>query len=985
MNLSYLVEFTAGLLRVSCQASVVVGLVLLVQWLFQKRLPPRWRYALWTVVLLRLALPVVPGSPFSIFNYTQGLAVLSRHGLDSAGSRSDWPGAASTPTTAAQPSGLEARGTDDSNRKTEARNIEPGARTAPSARIPGGDREAADTAVRAPTDSRSTHATLRTVHVSLAVLWLAGALFLAGRIFSFPRQLNAQLAQHESPAPPALFDVLEQSKRLIGVNRVLPIVQSRAVASPALLGFIRPWLLLPEGMAERFTPQELRLVFLHELAHLKRRDIAVNWLMTLLQVLHWFNPLVWIAFSRIRADRELACDELALSHAPEADRQPYGQTMIKLLESFARPTAIAGLVGILEDKQQMKRRIAMIAEFTKTSRWSALAPAMLLLSLGMSTLTDAQTEKVDGTNKTTVSKSNSELTLRKFADLPVKFWVEDVSHDGRYLLGNTARGTTLRGFNQTTPVMLEIATGDLRRYDAPHALKLSPDGRQVLCGRFKHGISWIEELFLMDIEAGKTRSLYRNEQVQAIWVQDWSPDGQHILVMWTKQEEIPREIALISVADGTARKLDITPQSGNPSQCKFSADGRWVVYDIWPKGSKTSDIHLLAVDGSRDIPLVQHPAGDRLLGCPPGTDQVIFMTDRRGAWDAYSIRISGGNPKSEPALLKEGIGRVTRALGFAANGKFFYITDARLVDVYFAKLNPDSATVEGSPVKAAHLEGQNHYPAWSPDGRFLAYVSSEYLQGGTILIRDITAGTVRELSSDATTLSFPHWSPDGRSLFALSYRAEDSKAVRIELENGKSTELGGESVWYNVWPAWSWTLDGKAYYRQEGNQAIVRRDLETGEKTKTRIPANRWSSALSPDCKLIAFSVTATNSAGTVERTISVAPLSGGESRQLAKLQGPEAIEEIHLYYSTDEGLGWTPDGQNVLFVKGSPNDDRLRSLWRVSAAGGEPKPLGIEMEKLRQPLISPDGRHLAFTAGGTRTEIWVMENFLPPQKTAAK
>lgn len=73
------------------------------------------------------------------------------------------------------------------------------------------------------------------------------------------------------------------------------------------------------------------------------------------------------------------------------------------------------------------------------------------------------------------------------------------------------------------------------------------------------------------------------------------------------------------------------------------------------------------------------------------------------------------------------------------------------------------------------------------------------------------------------------------------------------------------------------------------------------------------------------------------------------------------------------------------VFVKGNTNDQSLRSLWRVPVAGGEPEDLGLEMEKLRQPVISADGRKIAFTAGGRKTEVWVMENFLQNGQAAAK
>jgi len=111
--------------------------------------------------------------------------------------------------------------------------------------------------------------------------------------------------------------------------------------------------------------------------------------MTLLQIVHWFNPVIWLASSRMRTDRELACDALALSLIRDYERQPYGQTIIKFLEGFVHPVAVPGLVGILEEKAQMKRRIHMIARFKETSRWPILAVA-LFIGLGLVTLTDAR-------------------------------------------------------------------------------------------------------------------------------------------------------------------------------------------------------------------------------------------------------------------------------------------------------------------------------------------------------------------------------------------------------------------------------------------------------------------------------------------------------------------------------------------------------------------------------------------------------------------
>src|ERR1019366_4051884 len=174
------------------------------------------------------------------------------------------------------------------------------------------------------------------------------------------------------------------------------LVETPAVGSPSLFGFVRPRLLLPEGLTRSFTPEELRYVFLHELGHIKRHDIMTGWLMTVLQILYWFNPLVWVAFHRMRVDRELACDALALSYAKEEENQPYGRTIIKLLEGFGCSTWAPSMAGTVEHKNQMKERINMIAKFRRTNQWPALA-GVLFIALGLVTLTDAQTgEKKSG-------------------------------------------------------------------------------------------------------------------------------------------------------------------------------------------------------------------------------------------------------------------------------------------------------------------------------------------------------------------------------------------------------------------------------------------------------------------------------------------------------------------------------------------------------------------------------------------------------------
>lgn len=324
-----------GLIRLSAEASILILLVLAAQWICGRRLKPRWRHALWLLVLLRLALPWTTPSPASLFNVLR------------------MPASASDATTEPAPV------------QTTSNPVESGETTA---------------------------ATVSSPAVSwLGWLWVTGAFVLASCALVNQLKFRHRIRHVRPLTDGPTLSLLEDCKALMGLGTPVTLIETEAIQSPTLFGFVRPRILLPTGLVSSFTPDELRHVFLHELAHIKRLDILTGWVALLLQAVHWFNPLVWLAFYRLRADRELACDALALSHARLGEHESYGLTIIKLLEGFGQPVWGPGLAGILENKKQMKERITMIAKFHKSERGLALAVS-LLAGLALVTLTDAQTQ-----------------------------------------------------------------------------------------------------------------------------------------------------------------------------------------------------------------------------------------------------------------------------------------------------------------------------------------------------------------------------------------------------------------------------------------------------------------------------------------------------------------------------------------------------------------------------------------------------------------
>src|SRR5437867_7154847 len=324
------------LLDATLKGSVVILLVAVVQRLIARRVDARWRHALWLIVLLRLAVPIAPATSWSIFNLLPA--------------------------------------SDD-----EA-VLEP--RPAIGAFVMRATEPASDAGQLFPVDS------LAMAWKWIAVIWIAG--FVALLLRALISTLRVRIALRGAPDVALKCAVtLDDARRRLGINRAVRVVETNIVKAPALYGLIRPTLLLPIGLADSFDHRELRHIMFHELWHLRRLDVVVNWLLAAVQALHWFNPLVWFAVSRIQEERELACDELALSRLEEEERFGYGRTILKLLDRFRAAGPVPALVGIVNHKQKMKRRLIMIATFRNRSRFPILFLGAIV-AIGAIGLTDAR-------------------------------------------------------------------------------------------------------------------------------------------------------------------------------------------------------------------------------------------------------------------------------------------------------------------------------------------------------------------------------------------------------------------------------------------------------------------------------------------------------------------------------------------------------------------------------------------------------------------
>jgi len=152
------------------------------------------------------------------------------------------------------------------------------------------------------------------------------------------------------------------------------IIESRDIQSPAMSGVIFPKILLPIGWESRIAPENLDWILAHESGHIRRGDMLWCWAFQFVRIVHWFNPLVWIAERVSRIDMEMACDEWVLSHKG-SDRMGYGDA---ILNSVALPSEVSYLrAGMAESRAGLARRIKHLAQASPRGFWAVVVVILL--------------------------------------------------------------------------------------------------------------------------------------------------------------------------------------------------------------------------------------------------------------------------------------------------------------------------------------------------------------------------------------------------------------------------------------------------------------------------------------------------------------------------------------------------------------------------------------------------------------------------------
>jgi hypothetical protein len=171
--------------------------------------------------------------------------------------------------------------------------------------------------------------------------------------------------------------LLEKCKQELGLRSKVNVAYHGDIQSPALVGLLKPTILLPVGE----TSLDIAMVFRHELIHLKRKDLWVKMAAMAVSVLHWFNPFVHLLCRDIHMWSELSCDEEAVMEMSYTDRKKYGQTILDVVErSSEMPlpfgASLSGNVNLL------KRRLDMVMNMKKLKKRTVIISTAVVIVAG---------------------------------------------------------------------------------------------------------------------------------------------------------------------------------------------------------------------------------------------------------------------------------------------------------------------------------------------------------------------------------------------------------------------------------------------------------------------------------------------------------------------------------------------------------------------------------------------------------------------------
>lgn len=371
--------------------SVIAAIILVIKIIFNNKLTSAFHYYIWLILLIKLIVPFGPNTPLSISNIYDNLHVQST--------------------------------SDENTKNSQINSLSQVKDTDLLSLIPQ------DTLKPSQKNIQSIQTIVpmkEQIHIKkiLFLIWISGITLLIFIYALAYKKLRKIISSSISKVKNDHKEILHNCMHIMKIKSTVELLYSPKVNSPCLCGLIRPKILIPVYVAKNICDNEYKYIAMHELTHLKNKDIFINWILTLLSIIYWFNPILIYAFHKTKQDCEFFCDNKVISYLQEGENIQYGHSIIRVLEIVGRTTRLVGTTSLIMNNSEIKRRVIMISKYKKITIKSMLLGTVVLIIIGIlgimlntskmttgknSTL-QAQSQVIASENKTDNPSNNTLLT-----------------------------------------------------------------------------------------------------------------------------------------------------------------------------------------------------------------------------------------------------------------------------------------------------------------------------------------------------------------------------------------------------------------------------------------------------------------------------------------------------------------------------------------------------------------------------------------------
>lgn len=324
-------------LQSSLTASVVILIVMLFLKIFNKGLSIRAKNVLWTLVLIKLLIPVIPGTNIGLLNM-----VYERYG------------------SVVQ----EQNEVADLNKMSEASQVNEQNTSSVINKDDSYNSNEINLSSNPPENNKEIFAGVFKI---ISCIWAIGFVISSLLLLRFALMLKRKTKGIREYVHHEILDLVNECKNKLNIKSRIPVYVYDEFKSPCIIGIIKPKIYIPKYVLSIEDDKQLSHVFLHELVHYKRKHLIYNCLSIISLTIHWYNPFVWIAVKQMRLYREYDCDACVLELLREDENTDYGMTLLTLSRMLLNKGNYSQVPVFFETNNQIKNRIWMIKGFKKGS------------------------------------------------------------------------------------------------------------------------------------------------------------------------------------------------------------------------------------------------------------------------------------------------------------------------------------------------------------------------------------------------------------------------------------------------------------------------------------------------------------------------------------------------------------------------------------------------------------------------------------------